>query len=248
MRSPLLEASDALDRAVRRAILAQPPALAFALSSYADAEGSGEGEVFTRALRRVTEPRLQAMICKHQEDELRHAALFDARREALGLAAHAIPDHLKIIDLLSDAAGGVLDAAMDTDEDVARVYLLLYVVEERALDEFGRSARAFAAAGDFETAALFAAVARDEERHVQYCEAVGRRHLADPSTWAARLDAMRAVERRVYAGQTRAWTWHLLRSGLLRLPRGLDRLVRGVLDLSAWLDLPAPAPVSFSGA
>jgi hypothetical protein len=233
---------DRFDQAVRRQILTQPAAKAFALSSYADAESSGESQVFERALVRAQDPAVQKMIRVHQADEIRHAKLLDDRRVELGLPLREVPPELKIMERLSEAAGGLLDLAMDTDEDVARVYALLYVVEERALDEFARQQRALADVGDHVSAALFRQIGDDERRHLRYCEAIGRRYAGDEG-FAWMLGEMRAIERRVYGKQTRDWLWHLLRQGWLTLPWSLGSLARGVLSLGDRLHLPAPAPV-----
>jgi len=125
MNTPLLQRlNDAIDRPIRRQLLSQRLSKAFVFSSYADAEGSGEGKVFERALNRATDPKLQKMIRKHQDDELRHERLLEERREALGLPRLTIPPHLKMIDKLSEAAGGLWDLPMDNDGDVALMYQL----------------------------------------------------------------------------------------------------------------------------
>lgn len=230
---------DAIDTAVRKAIFQQTDAKAFALSSYADAEGSGEGQVFTQALRRVKDTRLLRLIEQHQIDELRHAFLLTQRREALGLAEHIIPAKLKMIDRLSDAAGGILRAEMTSDADVAAAYTLLYVVEERAMDEFRRAASSLRDSGDEETALLFEQIGRDEARHLRYCDAVARKYSAD---FDAELARMRTIERAVYGAQARDWTWHLLSNRLLTLPRLLDTVLRGMLRLTERFAIPAVAP------
>lgn len=240
MESLFIPLNNVVDHAVRRAIFEQPDCKAFALSSYADAEASGEGQVFTQALKRVEDPKLQRLIEQHQADELRHAALLVARREALGLSEHAIPDALRMIDRLSDAAGGILKSEMTSDADVAAAYTLLYVVEERAMDEFRRASAALRDAGDEETAQLFDVIARDEARHLRYCDAIARRYSAD---FDGELARMRALERSVYGAQSRAWTWHILSNGLLKLPTALGALVKGMLKVTEWFTLPAMAPV-----
>jgi len=232
---------DAIDAQVRRHIFAQPAAMAFALSSYADAEASGEGQVFERALLHVQDERLRRMIRRHRDDETRHAFMLENRREALGLAAVPVPEHLKLIDILSRAAGGLLDLPMGQDEHVAQVYALLYVVEERALDEFARVAENLDRVGDAVTAQLFRDIGKDEERHLRYCEAIGRRYLGD--AFASRIEELRAIEQRVYGAQTRAWMGHMLDSCFLSLPLWLDATLRTLNVVGGALSLKAPAPV-----
>jgi hypothetical protein len=230
---------DWVDRAVRRQISRQPEASAFSLSAYAHAEGASEGAFFERALRRVTEPRLQAIIATHQADELRHERLLHECREALGLARYEVPPHLEWIDRLSDACGGILDRAIDSDLDVAQVYALLFVVEERALWEFEREAVAFRAEGDAATAAVLDAIGSDERRHLRFCATIGER-MSDTATFEALVATMRPIECTVYARQSRAYARHLLGNGYLRLGWGFDGLLRIGITLGDWLDLPAP--------
>jgi rubrerythrin len=231
---------DTLDHAVRRAIFSQPRAKAFALSSYAAAEASGEGKVFVRAMERVQDTRLRRLLQQHEADELRHAHILSMRRDELGLPEHAIPEHLDLVERLSNEAGGLLRREMRCDEDVADAFTLLYVIEERALDEFRRAAEALRETGDEGTAALFDSISRDERRHLRYCETIATRH--GPG-FDVRLARMRELERRVYGKQTRDWTWHLLSSGLLSLPVVLGAVVRASLSLANRLALPAPEPV-----
>jgi hypothetical protein len=214
-----------LDSAIRGRIFAQPAAKAFALCAYADAESGGEGRFFDLALAHVTDPRLRRMIKRHRDDEDRHAALFAARREALGLPAHVVPAHLKTVELLSAACDDLLDRPVRGDTDVAEAYALLFVVEERALLLFGRSAAVCRALGDADTAALFDRIGEDERRHLKYCEVIGREMVGEAS-FAARVTRLRAIEARVYAAQSRAVVRHMLDRGWLTLPWWLGGLVR----------------------
>lgn len=108
--------------------------------------------------------RLRRLLQQHEADELRHAHLLAVRREQLGLPEHAIPAHLDLVERLSTEAGGLLRREMRCDEDVADAFTLLYVIEERALDEFGRAAAALRETGDDGTAQLFDEIAADERR------------------------------------------------------------------------------------
>ena len=238
--SLFLRLNDTLDRHVRHAMLTQPAALAFALSSYADAESAGESQVFERCLARASDPRVRAMIRRHQEDEIRHAALLDARRVALELPRYHIPAHLKVVDLLSAAAGGVLELPMDEDRHVALAYHLLYVVEARAVDEFDRATAAFEATGDRETAALFASIRADETRHLRYCDAIARKFSTDAAEFDRDRARMVDIERRVYGAQTRAFTLHMLREGIFVLPEPWDSLLGVLLFTTNLARLPAP--------
>src|SRR5262245_10380525 len=89
--------------------LAETPAgRAHLLNQVADAEDNGESEIFARLLSQVDDPELKKMIAKHQEDEVRHGALFRARRDATGVVTGPVPENLRLLDRLDRAAGGFL--------------------------------------------------------------------------------------------------------------------------------------------
>ncbi len=232
---------DRLDQAVRVAMFRQPAAKAFSLSAYADAEGTGEGAVFDRALARSVDPDVERLIRKHQEDERNHERWLIERREALGLPAQPIPSHLRTIEVLSAEAGNLLDLPMTEDRHIAAVYALLYVVEERALAEFASAERALRTAGDPETADLFARIATDEANHLRYCDAVGRRY-AGPA-WNGSVDAMRAIEQRVYAQQQRAFTRYVVDSGRFVMPPWMRFVTLPTVAMADWLRGPRTAAV-----
>ncbi len=231
----------ALDAAIRNKMYTQPRAKAFSLSAYADAEGSGEGAVFERALKRALDPDVARMIRRHQQDENQHARWLTERRVALGLPEETIPAHLKTIERLSEESGGTLDLPMTEDEHVAEVYALLYVVEERALEEFDHAARGLEAVGDTESAALFRTIAKDEERHLRYCTAIGNRYGGGEAAFTGRVARMRAIEARVYAAQQRAFTQYLLDTGRLVLPWWIRAVTTPMMAVANALHLSGPA-------
>jgi rubrerythrin len=229
-----------LDRTVRRYIFSQPRSAGFALSSYADAEAGGEGQIFERALLRATDPALSKMIRRHMEDEQRHARLIDERRESLGLESSPIPAHLKLVDRLSAAAGDVLDAKMDQDSDIARVYALLHVIEERAVEVFERSVTVLTDLGDHESAALFASIGEDEQRHLKYCRAIGRKYAGSDAAYVAMVEDMRIVEASVYAEVSRSFLKHMLTNGMLELPPALRTVVGALMAFADTIGAEAP--------
>lgn len=233
---------DFVDGKVRQQIWTQDSAKAYVLSSYADAEGSGENKVFERALARADDPKLKRMIAKHSADEVRHEAMLTDRREALGLPLHRVPARMKTIDLLSDEAGGVLDLPMDCDAHIAEVYALLLVIEERALTEFPKSARIARLVGDEQTAAIFDEIAADEALHLKYCWAVGTRYGGEG--FEARVDELRLLEARVYGRNSRNIALHLLNEGLLKLPPLIEVALRSLVGMGEAFDLSRPTSVA----
>ncbi len=230
----------AIDRPIRRMLLSQRLAKAYVFSSYADAEGSGEGKVFDRALNRATDPKLKNMIRKHQEDELRHERILEERREQLGLPRLVIPPHLKMIDKLSAAAGGLWDLPMDRDEHVARMYTLLFVIEERALEEFSKAADLLEELDDLQSAEVLRSIAADEARHLKYCRAIGRRYAESDEAFERGIETMRDLEQRVYAEQGRSMVKHMIDEGLLELPVAWRLFLGPLLRIAGRLDVGKP--------
>jgi rubrerythrin len=169
----------------------------FILSQVADAESSGESQVFEQALAKVDDPQLAGMIRKHQADEIRHAALFLACEARNGLPPRTVPAELKLIDRLDQRLGHPLSRSIESSEGVMRAYLLLQVLEERAISQFEQFIAAFREV-DPQTAAVFEEVRADEERHLKYCHAISRRYAPDETTRLSALARMRQAEAEAY--------------------------------------------------
>jgi hypothetical protein len=97
--------------------------------------------------------------------------------------------------------------------------------------------------GDHETAALFRAIRADEERHLRYCDAIARKFSATDAEFAADRAHMRAVERRVYGQQTRDFSAHMVREGLLVLSQPWHALFCALLAGASAIGIIAPVPV-----
>jgi len=189
-------------------LLASPRGRAHLLSQLADAEANGEGGVFDRLLARVDDPELRQMISRHAADEVEHARLFRACIPRTGITPPPVPDHLKMIDRLDAATFHLFDRGIQNDGDVMKAYVLLQVVEERALEQFAVFEDVMRKY-DAETADVIERIARDEERHLRYCKAISKRYAPDAATLARTLQHYREVEARVFADNGRAnmqWT------------------------------------------
>ena len=91
-------------------------------------------------------------------------------------------------------------------------------------------------------AATIDAIVRDEERHVRYARAIARRYAPDDAALAAALAWARAVEARAFEAHGRAFTQHVLASGLAGAPaRVAMQVVTGVSRATsrARADVPA---------
>jgi len=181
-----------------RRLLATPEGRAHVLTQVADAEGSDEAAIFDRLRTRVSDDKLEQLIAKHQADEQRHEALFRACAARAGAEVPPAPADLKLLDRLNVATGRFLDAPFAGDEDVMRAYLLLQVIEERAITQFKLFERAFRDL-DPATADTFVEVAKDEERHLKYCHAIARRYAPDEKTRIETLARFRRIEAKVFA-------------------------------------------------
>ncbi len=193
-------------------VITSPEGRAHLLNQCADAEANGENGFFEHILAHVDDPALLRMIRKHREDELRHAALFVAARDKTGIDPGPVPDELKLIDRLDRAVGGFFAQPIRDGRDIMEAYLMLQVVEERALTQFALFELAFRCVDD-ETADVIAEIADDEQRHLKYCHAIARRYAPSARTQRDTLRELRHVEARCYAENGRANMDYLFRRG-----------------------------------
>lgn len=194
---PLLD--DTLNRAFLRRLLPQPRGRATVLQSLADEEGGNGGEldIFKHMLDVIDDEEVKRLVRVHKSDEERHEALFqDAARRA-GAPPLPIPNEARLLYRL-DAHVGFFTKPIVDRAGVADAYLLLQVIEERALRQFARNRAAFLDVGEHETVRIIDEVRRDEERHLRYCEAISKRYLPDEAARRRRLAELRALEARCF--------------------------------------------------
>jgi rubrerythrin len=210
-------------------LLATPEGRAHVLNTAGDAENADEARIFELLLERVDDPELVQLIRRHQEDEVRHAAMFFDCVRRQGVEPYPVPPEQQIITRLAELTGEI-----DVSDrlGVMRAYVLLQVIEERAVTQFAVMEpvlRRFDAA----SADVMRAIARDEQRHLKYCHAIARRYAPDERTHARTLAHYRAIEARAFAANSRSHMQYVLDRGLVgRKP--LARLVwRGLAALSA---------------
>lgn len=222
-------------------LLATPRGRAHVLAQAADAEANGEGGFFDVVLARVDDPELGRLVRRHRDDEVRHAAMFHERAVAQGVPVPAVPAELKVIERLDRAVGSLFDREIKDRTGIMEAYLLLQVVEERAVTQFGLLEPPFRRV-DPATAGVIAQVRRDEERHLKYCHAIARRYAPDEFTHARTLRRYRTIEAQVYADVARANMRHALEHGLLEAGP-LARLGwRALALLNALVGAPDPTP------
>ena len=178
------------------------------LNQCADAEGNGENGFFEHILSHVDDPALEKLITKHRDDELRHEQLFLAARDKTGLDPGPVPNELKLIDRLDRAVGGFFAQPIRERRDIMQAYLMLQVIEERALTQFALFEVAFRDVGGLGIDVI-AEIARDEERHLKYCHAIAKRYAPDARTEKETVRELRQLEARAFAENGRANMQHL---------------------------------------
>jgi rubrerythrin len=204
---------------------------AFFLNLLADAEIEDEGMVFEELLSRVDDAELKKMVKIHHEDEKRHNKMLLACVEKNG-GAPPVPEELRIAHRVDAELGGFADAFTGGRRGVMEAYVLLLVLEERAVKQFPYVVEVLRR-HDPESATVLERVLRDEERHVLYARAISRRYAPDAETLAETTARFRAAEERAFAGHIGALTRYTLDHGLvdLRLPERL--FWRALVRLSA---------------
>ena len=230
MTPRMTNVNDLLSRHFLDRLLATPRGRAWVLWQASEAESSDEGRFFDLLLARVDDPELHRMIGRHQADETRHAELFAGCAERTGAPRPAIPAELKLLDRLDRALGGFFESFEADRRSVMEAYIMLQVVEERAVTQFAALEPAFRRR-DPHAADVIRSVAADEERHLKYCRAISRRYAPDEATHAAELRRVRDVESRVFAEHSRASMRYALENELVRGPRLETWLWRGLLAL-----------------
>src|SRR5262249_13554189 len=141
---------------------------------------------------------LARMIRRHQADEERHAEMFRACLARTGVDPGPVPEEVKMLVLLDRALDGICARPIVDRAQVMEAYVLLQVIEERAVTQFALIEPTFRRL-DPQTADVLVAIGKDEERHLRYCHAIGRRYAPSPEAHRATLERFRAVEARTFA-------------------------------------------------
>jgi rubrerythrin len=190
---------EALNRLFLRQVAAHPRGKATMLQMLADEEGGNGGELdlFEHMLAVIDDDEVRKIVRLHKADEERHERLYAERARSVGVAPIQVPNAARLLYRL-DAHVGFFSRPITTRAQVADAYLLLWVIEERAIRQFGKQRAAFLSVGDTETAAIIDEVSRDEERHLRYCQAVSKRYMPDDAARMKRLAELRALEEQCF--------------------------------------------------
>jgi rubrerythrin len=215
-----------------RLLVQSPEARAFILQQAAEAESTDEGALFDHVLAHVDDPELAKMVRKHRDDEIRHAEMFREQVKRQGVPPGDVPNDLRVIDNIDRHLGGFFDKPITDRRGVMETYLLLQVVEERALHQFGLLERAMRRV-DVPAADTIAAIAKDEARHLRYCHAISRRYAPSEATRVAALKKLRRVEAEAFRDHSSRNLKHMLDRGFLPpLPTLVWRGIQAVTSRS----------------
>jgi rubrerythrin len=235
-----------LQRLFLRELLATPRGQATLLRQLADAEGGdgGELDIFEHMLEVIDDDEVKKLVRVHKEDEERHERIFLARAARTGAQPIALPKSSQILRRL-DHHVGFFSRPVTDRAGVVEAYLLLLVIEERAMKQFSKWREAFLAIGDEESAVVLEAVEKDEERHLRYCEAITRRYSDDEAERQRKIAHYRALEQRCFEEVQAVNVRAMVDGGLVghrwwtrRLWRALSRAAQARIpdDLRAELD------------
>lgn len=231
---------DALNHRFLTQLLSTPGGRASLLAQLAEAEGGdgGELDIFEHILDVIDDDEVKKLVRVHKEDEERHERLFaDASRAQEGRVI-VMAKEAQLLRRL-DAHTGFFTRPIVDRGGVVEAYLLLLVIEERAIKQFGKMRRAFVDVGHFEIATLLDVVAKDEERHLRYCEAISKRYAASEPERQRRLAELRALEERCFEEVQALNLQTYVESGLM--DRGAWRFLwRGLAGVTK--DRVAPLP------
>lgn len=198
-------------------LVANPRGRAFILSLMAEAEEADEAGVFDALLERVDDPTLHKMVRRHVDDEARHAKLLRERVRAVGVAPPPVPRALSVVDRINRALGNLGEGFVENQRSVMEAYVLLEVVEERAVEQFPRIAAALDAV-DPVSAEVVREIWKDEKRHVLYARAIGEKYAPDAETLAKTRSKFRVVEQRAFDENGGDVLRYALEQNLLELP------------------------------
>lgn len=216
-----------LARAFLGSLLATPRGRAHMLTQAALAESDDEGALFDHIATRVDDGELARMVKKHGDDEQRHAALFFGCADRQGVERPEIPEDLRILNVLKRHID-VLDRPVADDHDVMEVYLVLQVIEERAVEQFSL-VEPIMRRYDSRTADVLLGIAKDEERHLLYCKAISARYAPSELVRSRRLAELREIEALAFREHQESMVQYVLSLDLL--PKAWTWFWKGALDV-----------------
>lgn len=186
-----------------RLLLSNKMARGYFLNIAAEAEDCDVGQVFPAILELVHDETLRSMIRRHHDDEKHHAELLRECVLRNGVKPSPVPPERQFFIQLTKAVGGFLGDLANTEHAVMKAYLLVQVGEEESSRQFSfiePILREF----DPESADVLALIAKDEVRHIHYCERISAHYAPSEKVLNDTLLIFRNIERQVFAAFKRS--------------------------------------------
>ncbi len=211
---PVAARGTVLERRFLARLVRRPAGRAFLLGFMEDAEESDEANVFDTLLARVDDERLHRLVRIHRDDETRHAQMMHECVVRTGIVPGKLPDRLRIVLRIDEEMDGFAERFVANDGGVMEAYLLLQVIEERAVMRFPLIASALRPV-DPQSADTVMRIVEDEARHVRYARAISSKYAPDPQTRTRALARFRAAEQRAFEAHGRDFLAHAVAHDLL---------------------------------
>lgn len=194
---PVAARGTPIERRFLARLVRAPAGRAFLLGFMEDAEESDEANVFDALLARVDDERLHKLVRIHRDDETRHAQMMHDCVVRTGIVPPELPARLRIVPRIDEELDGFAARFVADEGGVMEAYLLLQVIEERAVMRFPMIANALRPV-DPQSADTVMRIVEDEARHVRYARAISSKYAPDPDTRARVLARFRAAEQRAF--------------------------------------------------
>lgn len=143
-------------------------------------EEDEESLIYNQVNQHIDDTELKSLSSRHHDDEMRHAKMFRACLDRLGLDYTELPAELRILRGIHRT--GQYFNGVQSDEDIVSAYAMLYVIEQRGVEDYTLTANAFDVA-DPQTAAVYRSVIGDELHHLKVCTAIGTRYAGSEAAW-----------------------------------------------------------------
>ena len=205
-----------LNQLFLKQMLVTPRGRAMLLAQLADAEGGNGGElaIFEHVLAVLDDSKLRQWVKRHQEDEERHERLFLECAQRTEEQLQPVPEEAKMLRQL-DKRTGFFSRTVTEPAHVMEAYLLLLVIEERAIEQFQQFVPAFAEV-DPAVAEVLREVAADEQRHLRYCHAISKKYAPSEEVRLKRLHELRVLEAQSFKTVNRFNLSYSLKLGLIQ--------------------------------
>src|SRR6185436_14033400 len=169
--------ADAFDQQMIYNMLAQTPGGQQLLLNMAIAgEEDEESLIYSQVNQHIDDAELKNLSLRHHDDEMRHAKLFRACLDRLGLDCIELPDELRILRGVHRT--GEYFNGVQSDDDIVNAYAMLFVIQQRGIEDYALTANAFDPV-DPQTAEVYRSIINDERHHLNVCTTIGTRYAGN---------------------------------------------------------------------